>query len=124
MRLEKRYLRKDGSVVWVHFAMVVERDAEGQPKYEIAVYDDITARREAEEGLRQSEERFRRTFELAGSGIAVVSLEGRFMRVNTRLCEMFGYAKAELVGRSVKEVSHPEDRDIVDAPRGAADGSP
>ncbi len=117
VRLEKRYLRKDGSVVWVQFAMVVERDAEGQPKYEIAVYDDITARREAEEGLRQSEERFRRTFELAGSGIAVVSLEGRFMRVNTRLCEMFGYAKAELVGRSVKEVSHPEDRDIVDAPR-------
>ncbi len=117
VRLEKRYLRKDGSVVWVHFAMVVERDAEGRPKYEIAVYDDITARREAEEGLRQSEERFRRTFELAGSGIAVVSLEGRFMRVNTRLCEMFGYAKAELVGRSVKEVSHPEDRDIVDAPR-------
>jgi PAS domain S-box-containing protein len=117
VRLEKRYLRKDGSVVWVHFAMVVERDAEGRPKYEIAVYDDITARREAEEGLRQSEERFRRTFELAGSGIAVVSLEGRFMRVNTRLCEMFGYAQAELVGRSVKEVSHPEDRDIVDAPR-------
>src|SRR5688500_7271031 len=90
VRLEKRYLRKDGSVVWVQFTMVVERDAEGQPKYEIAVYDDITARREAEEGLRQSEERFRRTFELAGSGIAVVSLEGRFMRVNTRLCEMFG----------------------------------
>ena len=117
VRLEKRYLRKDGSVVWVHFAMVVERDAEGRPKYEIAVYDDITARREAEEGLRQSEERFRRTFELAGSGIAVVSLEGRFMRVNTRLCEMFGYAPAELVGRAVKEVSHPEDRDIVDAPR-------
>jgi PAS domain S-box-containing protein len=117
VRLEKRYLRKDGSVVWVHFAMVVERDAEGRPKYEIAVYDDITARREAEEGLRQSEERFRRTFELAGSGIAVVSLEGRFVRVNARLCEMFGYAKAELVGRSVKEVSHPEDRDIVDGPR-------
>jgi PAS domain S-box-containing protein len=117
VRLEKRYLRKDGSVVWVHFAMVVERDAEGRPKYEIAVYDDITARREAEERLRQSEARFRRTFELAGSGIALVSLEGRFMRVNSRLCEMFGCAEAELVGRSVKDVSHPEDRDIVDGPR-------
>jgi PAS domain S-box-containing protein len=117
VRLEKRYVRKDGSVVWVQFAMVVERDAEGRPKYEIAVYDDITARREAEEALRLSEERFRRTFELASSGLAQVSLDGMFLRVNPRLCEMFGYAATELVGRSVKEVSHPEDRDVADAPR-------
>jgi PAS domain S-box-containing protein len=119
VRLEKRYIRKDGSVVWVQFAMVVERDAQGRPKYEIAVYDDITARREAESALRQSEERFRRTFELASSGLAQVSLDGYFLRVNPRVCEMFGYAAVELVGRSVKEVSHPQDRDVADGPRAA-----
>src|SRR5467141_3668241 len=45
VRVEKRYLRKDGSIVWVSFTMVVERDAAGKPQYEIAFYDDITARK-------------------------------------------------------------------------------
>ena len=117
VRLEKRYIRKDGKVVWVHFAMVVERDAQGRPKYEIAVYEDITARREAEEALRHSEERFRRTFELASSGLAHVGLDGRFLRVNPRLCEIFGYGEAELCALTVRDISHPEDRDVVDAPR-------
>src|SRR5437016_303707 len=59
VRVEKRYLRKDGSIVWVSFAMVVERDAAGEPQYEIAFFDDITARKAAEAALRESEERFR-----------------------------------------------------------------
>jgi diguanylate cyclase (GGDEF)-like protein/PAS domain S-box-containing protein len=67
--------------------------------------------------LRASEERFRQTFELAGSGIAHVSLAGRFVTVNRRLCEMLGYAADELLVRSVKDVSHPDDRDATDAER-------
>src|ERR1044071_8597809 len=59
LRVEKRYLRKDGSRVWVAFTMVVERDAAGAPQYEIAVFDDITARKSAEDALRESEARFR-----------------------------------------------------------------
>jgi PAS domain S-box-containing protein len=117
VRLEKRYLKKDGSVVWVQFTMVVERDAQGRPKYEIAIYDDITARRKAEEALRQSEERFRRTFELAGSGLAQVSLDGGFLRANPRVCEIFGYSETELRALRVKDISHPEDRDLADEPR-------
>ena len=117
VRLEKRYVRKDGSLVWVHFSMVVERDLEGRPKYEIAVYEDITARRNAEEALRQSEERFRRTFELASSGLAHVGLDGRFLRVNKRLCEIFGYSEAELCALTVRDLSHPEDRELADGPR-------
>src|SRR5881296_3063326 len=59
VRVEKRYLRKDGSVIWVAFTMVVERNAAGEPQYEIAFFDDITARKQAEAALRESEERFR-----------------------------------------------------------------
>jgi PAS domain S-box-containing protein len=118
VRVEKRYVRKDRGVVWVGFTMTVERDAQGKPLYEIAVYEDITAQREAEARLRESEEHYRQTFELAASGIAHVGLDGRFLQVNRSLCEILGYGREELLGRSVKEVSHPEDRDLTDAQRG------
>jgi diguanylate cyclase (GGDEF)-like protein/PAS domain S-box-containing protein len=74
-------------------------------------------KKQAEAALVESEIRFRETFELAGSGIAHVSLEGFFVRVNRRLCAILGYAEHELLGRSVKEISHPEDRDVTDAQR-------
>jgi PAS domain S-box-containing protein len=117
VHVEKRYLRKDGSTVWVALTLVVERDRDNRPLYEIAIYDDITGRKHAEEALRESEARFRETFELAGSGMAHVSLEGRFLRVNRRLCDILGRSEAELIGRSVKDISHPEDRDVTDAQR-------
>src|SRR5205807_2034203 len=117
VRVEKRYVRKDGSVVWVSFAMVVERDAAGEPQYEIAFFDDITARKQAEAALSASEALYRQTFELATAGIAHVDLTGRLMKVNRSLCEILGYSEKELIGRSVKEVSHPEDRDLTDAQR-------
>ena len=116
VRLEKRYLRKDGAVVWVKFSMTLERDADARPLYEIAVYDDITAQRDTEARLKESEARFRQTFELAASGICHV-VDGRFVRVNKSLCEILGCSEKELLGKTVKEVSHPEDRDVTDAGR-------
>src|SRR6185503_9372351 len=74
-------------------------------------------RKTAEGALAESEKRFRETFELAATGIAHVALDGRFLRVNRSLCEMLGYEEAELVGRSVKDLSHPDDRDVTDAER-------
>jgi PAS domain S-box-containing protein len=116
VRVEKRYLRKDGSVVWVHFSMTVERDATGAPLYEIAVYEDITVQLDAQLKLRESEARYRQTFELAASGICHVR-DGRFVRVNKRLCEILGYPEQELLGKHVKDISHPDDRDVTDAER-------
>jgi diguanylate cyclase (GGDEF)-like protein/PAS domain S-box-containing protein len=74
-------------------------------------------RKQAETALSESEKRLRQTFELAGSGIAHISLDGRFLSANRRLCEILGYAAHELRARSVKDVSHPEDRDATDPVR-------
>ena len=74
-------------------------------------------RKQAEAALAESEARFRQTFELAASGIAQVDLRGRFIDVNRKLCEMLGYSEDELLGRSVKEISHPQDRDTTDSQR-------
>src|SRR5258708_16426806 len=73
-RLEKRYLHKDGGVVWASIAIAMERDASGQPLYAISVIDDVTARREADSALRESAERYRGTFDLADSGVSHLSL--------------------------------------------------
>ena len=117
LHVEKRYLKKSGETVWVAITIVLERDAAGKPLYEIAVFDDISARKRAEAAMRESEERFRQTFDLAASGMAHVTLDGHFLRVNRSLCRILGYEKDELVGSSVKDVSHPEDRDLTDSER-------
>jgi diguanylate cyclase (GGDEF)-like protein/PAS domain S-box-containing protein len=62
--------------------------------------------------LREAEERFRLAFEHAPIGIALVSPEGSFMRVNHALCELIGYSADELVTKTFQEITHPEDLDI------------
>src|SRR6185503_20732881 len=83
----------------------------------VSTFSDITDWRNAQDALQESAMRFRETFELASSGIAHVGLDGRFQRVNRSLCRILGYGERELVGRSVKEISHPDDRDVTDAAR-------
>ncbi|HEX5477857.1 MAG TPA: EAL domain-containing protein, partial [Burkholderiales bacterium] len=72
-------------------------------------------RKHAEAALAESEGRFRQTFELAATGMAQVGMDRRFLRVNRKLCEILGYAEAELTGRMAKEFSHPDDLDAADA---------
>src|SRR3954462_13408495 len=71
----------------------------------------------ADAALRESEERFRRTFELAASGIAHIGLDRRFLRVNRRLCEILGYSEAERIGRTGRDLSHPDDVDVINRQR-------
>lgn len=70
---------------------------------------DITARKHAEEMLLASEERFRSAFHYAPIGMALVSLEGNFLKVNGSLCEILGYSEEELLSLNFKEITHPED---------------
>jgi len=65
--------------------------------------------RQAEAALRESEERFRATFEQAAVGIAHVAPDGRWLRVNQRMCEIIGYPHAELLGLTFQDVTHPDD---------------
>ena len=110
--------RPDGSTTWISANTAFLRHPGEVEHYGVvSTITDISAQRASEAALRESEERFRQTFELAASGIAHVSLDGKFMRVNRSLCEMLGYPESQLVGRSVKEISHPEDRDLTDGQR-------
>ena len=62
-----------------------------------------------EESLRESEERFRGTFENAAVGIAHADTGGRFLRVNEKYCAIVGYGHEELIKKSIQDITHPED---------------
>ena len=70
-----------------------------------------TAQQRTVEALRASEERFRSTFEQAAVGIAHVGLDGRWLRVNQRLCDIVGYTRDELLTRTFQDITHPDDLD-------------
>ncbi len=65
--------------------------------------------RELLEQLQASEERFRGTFEQAAVGMAHIAIDGRFLMVNDRLCDMAGYSRAELLGLTFHELTAPDD---------------
>ena len=73
------------------------------------VVQEITDRKIAEAVLMESEERFRSTFEQASVGIAHVALDGRWLLVNPKLCEIFGYTRAELLYAYFQDITYPDD---------------
>jgi PAS domain S-box-containing protein len=72
-------------------------------------FTDITERKLADEALRESEEKFSNAFEFAPIGISLVSLEGRFLKVNRSLCNLLGYTDQELAAKTFQEITHPGD---------------
>jgi two-component system, cell cycle sensor histidine kinase and response regulator CckA len=68
--------------------------------------------RDQAELLRQSDERFRATFEQAAVGVAHVTLDGRWLDVNQRLCDIVGYERAELLARTLQDITFPADVDV------------
>ncbi|MGA9382678.1 MAG: PAS domain S-box protein, partial [Phormidium sp.] len=70
---------------------------------------DVTDRKSIEAALRESEERFRRAFDDAAIGMALVGLDGRFLQVNLALCEITGYNETELLGNFFQDITHPDD---------------
>jgi PAS domain S-box-containing protein len=73
---------------------------------------DVTTRMNAERQLRASEERYRVTLASAATGFANVGLDGRFLRVNRRLCEITGYSEEEMLARRYHDITHPDDMEL------------
>jgi len=81
----------------------------GGPDHSVWIVRDVTDRKQAESVLRESEEKFRRTFDQSPIGASILSLDYRFLRVNDALCRITGYAESELLDKSMLEITHPED---------------
>jgi PAS domain S-box-containing protein len=108
---EYRFQRADGGWAYIYDRAYIARDASGKPWRVIGAMQDLTERKEAEAALRESEERFRVTFFQAAVGIAQAGLEGQWLLINDRFCEMLGYSQTELRGKTFLDITHPDDRD-------------
>ena len=95
---------------WYHVVNTPIRHADGSVS-KMAMIRDITERKLSEIALRESEQRFRSTFEQVAVGICHVSPKGRFLRVNQKLCDILGYSSDELLSRTFQEITHPDDLD-------------
>jgi PAS domain S-box-containing protein len=110
--IEFRFLRKDGTLGYAHSMGEVEWDETGAPLRISGTFQDITKRKRLEEVLKENEERFRSTFEQAAIGIAHVSPEGRFLRVNQHFCDIVGYKREEMLAHTFQEITHQDDLDV------------
>ncbi len=96
---EKRYIRRDGRVIWAAVNSSAVRDEQGAPLYLLTRAYDITARRQAEATLRASEERFRGLFDTMRAGVLLLDPEGTILLSNPAAQEVLGRPAAQLHGR-------------------------
>ena len=99
---EKRYIKKDGSPIWVSLNGTMLKDEKGTPTFLIVAVRDITLRKAAEE-------RFRRIFEGVGVGMLMITITGDVIMSNRFFQDMLGYDEAEIKGVNWRKVTHPDD---------------
>lgn len=106
-RLDHRLLHADGSYRWIAAFGGGVRDEQGRMARMSGIHLDVTARKQAEEALRGSEERYRRLVEHVGDIIYRTDADGRFVYCNPTSLRVLGYLPEELLGRHYLEIVQP-----------------
>jgi len=107
--MNSRLLREDGEIIWGHVTVTLLRDARGEPEYFVGTVIDITAQKQAEEALRESESRYRGLFDASPDAICLMDLDMNIIMENTRGVQLFA-SEGFPVGTSSFEFVAPEDR--------------
>ena len=108
-RCEYRMVTRDGREIWVQDNATLVRDEQDRAFFWQGIKINVTERKNSESELREAEERFRSAFYNTPVGMAIVNLEGRYLRVNEALCKILGYSEQELLEMTFQELTAPED---------------
>lgn len=111
---EKRYLRKDGGLVWVKLTVSLVRKRDGSPDYCISVIEDIQDRKVAEAQAVESEQRYRELVESANSAIVRWTPEGQITFLNEFAQRLFGWRADEAIGQPVSLLVPTQDSNGTD----------
>ena len=108
---ERRYVTFDGREVVLNISLRPCNDAAGVPQWFVVSVEDRTEQRRAEAEIRAVESRFTSAFERAPVGMALVDLDGRFLRVNGAFSSLVGRSAERLLDLTFQEITHPDDLD-------------
>ncbi len=107
---EVRGMRKSGQLFPLELA-VTEISFDGRRMF-AGVMRDVSEKHQVKEALLENEARFRGAFDNAPIGMALISLEGQWLKVNQALCKIVGYQEDELLGMTVQQMTHADDLGI------------
>ena len=99
----------DGGHIWLRTSKVPLRNVANESVGVLGVYEDITMYKQMELRMLESEERFRKAFQNSAIGMALVGLDGHWLKVNNALCQIVGYSEQELLGKTFQDITHPDD---------------
>jgi PAS domain S-box-containing protein len=109
-RFEKRYIRKDSSVITAQLTVSAVRDDAGRFKHAVTIIEDISDRRAAEEALRKSEGQYRSLVDGARDAIFSLALDTVIQSMNPAFETITGWKRDEWLGRKFADILHPDDR--------------
>ena len=110
-RMECRFYSNDGSIIWIQSFTSLLRAEDGSPRLIITQVEDITLKKALEAESFKNASQFKNSFDYSPNGMALVSLEGKWVNVNRNLSKMIGYTKEELLELSFMELTYHEDLD-------------
>lgn len=105
---EFRFLRSDGVMTWVYAQANPLKSQNGPTEYAGAI-SEISERIKEQEVSRENAERFTNAFEYAAIGMALISIEGGWIKANQSVCDLLGYTKSELMQLTFQQITHPDD---------------
>jgi PAS domain S-box-containing protein len=106
---EDKFVREDGSIQWLSWEVKPWYNETNTIGGLIIYTEDLTAHKRITEKLNISIDAFQRNFENAGIGMAIVSQEGKWLKVNDEICKILGYTKDEFRNLTFQDITHPDD---------------
>lgn len=111
-QIKNRFIRKSGGMFWGRLTVSLVRDPEGKPEFAIGMIEDITERKEAEEKMQRSEEKYRTLIDNIQDGLFII--QGfKIEFANEAFARMAGYTEDEVIGKDFREFIAPEDLGLV-----------
>ena len=108
VQVERKIITKSGSYVYANIHITVVLDELGNFEYELGVFEDITAQKQAEKQLHDLEIRFGSVYEFSPIAIVLCDIDCNILTVNTKACSLFGYNQQELKKMNLSQISHPD----------------